>query len=332
VRVTLEGVVIDAANRAPVPGAVVLIPAENLATLADGLGAFRLADVPTGSRTLLVRRYGYLDRTISLTVTGDPAPIEVSLSPDPALLDSLGVIVARDVALDGMVVDETSRRPLAGAMVLLRQAGRARDRGVLSDDAGAFELSGVPIGDHLILVSQFGYESLYVSVQATGSQPPLVVPLRPGPLMLEGLTAEAIRSNVETMNRRIENRGRATATASVRTFDQDRLLRSGAADLVDFFVREGRLPPTACVGGGGSTGCVVSRGRIVQPIVCIDEMRTIGALDHVGTFRPEELHLVEVYTQRGGAVVIRAYTRTFMERAARRPRALIPHDLPGGPC
>jgi hypothetical protein len=55
--------------------------------------------------------------------------------------------------------------------------------------------------------------------------------------------------------------------------------------------------------------------------VYIDEVRTIGGLDQLQDYLPQDFYLVEAY---GGGLQIRAYTHHFMDRMARRPMALLP--------
>ena len=58
-----------------------------------------------------------------------------------------------------------------------------------------------------------------------------------------------------------------------------------------------------------------------MPRVYIDEIWQPGGLDALERFPPSQLYMVEVYFS---GSEIRGYTHDFMERAARKPRALIP--------
>lgn len=80
-----------------------------------------------------------------------------------------------------------------------------------------------------------------------------------------------------------------------------------------------------CPGRDGGD-CLAGRtGSTIQPTVILDEMPLPCGLATLRTYRPTELHLLEVY-DRGGQ--IRVYTRDYMERTGRRPVGLIPADLP----
>ena len=140
--------------------------------------------------------------------------------------------------------------------------------------------------------------------------------LSPLPVMLDGLTVVADR--LKLMETRLRFRRRAVAVSS-RAFEQERLLRSPATNMVHFLSLEASVSSVRCARTG--TLCVVRRGQTVEPTVYIDEALLIGGLDFLTTYMPHELHLVEVYSQ---GLVIRAYTHQFMERMARHPIVLTP--------
>lgn len=222
--------------------------------------------------------------------------------------DAKGVIV-------GVVVDSATRHPLHGARVIVM-----RDRGVITDSLGRFRLTDLDLGDHLLLIESYGYESVHVRATAGNGLPSFEIPLSPAPMLLEGLTVEVVSRNVDTMDERFRLRRNAAAT-TVRALDQDRLLRSAASTMLEFLQNEGSMYPQPCDGTRVSTGyCVLRRGSLIQPRVYIDEALAIGGLDELATWRPYELYLVEVWS---GGSIIRAYTHQFMERTARRPVQLI---------
>ena len=98
-------------------------------------------------------------------------------------------------------------------------------------------------------------------------------------------------------------------------------------DMLNFFESETPVIFVPCPRRSVSEDCVLGRGgRPTGMAVCIDEMPAPGGMLQLGSYRPEELHLVEVYS-RGSLVV--AYTRAFMERLARRRTALTPLEYLG---
>jgi hypothetical protein len=223
--------------------------------------------------------------------------------------------VETGAVIEGIVVDAATRNPLRGARVVVM-----KDRGVTTDSTGSFRLANLQAGDHLLLVESYGYESLHVRATAGADQPRIEIPLEPAPMVLEGLSVEVMARNVETMDQRLRGRRNAAAT-TVQALTQDRLLRSGASDMMELLQFEASLMPQPCDGTRASSGrCILRRGGLLQPRVFIDEAPAVGGLDELATWRPHELYLVEVWS---GGSIIRAYTHQFMERMAKRPVQLI---------
>lgn len=217
-------------------------------------------------------------------------------------------------SLRGTVLDLMSESPLAGARVQIE----GLRGGTLTDSMGVFVLEQVPLGAQLLLVEHYGFESMGVALSITATQEPVIVHLPPKPVMLDGLSV--VTDRLAEMESRLRRRRRAVAT-SARAFELERLMRTGARDMLDFLRLESNLPLSPCGGRSISSLCVFRRGRWVQPRVYIDEVPALGGLDQLGSYRPHELYLVEVYSS---GMQIRAYTHLFMERMARRPVALIP--------
>jgi hypothetical protein len=215
----------------------------------------------------------------------------------------------------GVVRDEVSGMPLEGARVRLVDLAR----GTLTDSVGAFVIAEVPTGLHVVTAEQYGFDGLGISIDVTRELlPPFEIRLNPRPVMLDGLTVVADR--LAEIKGRLQSRRRAVPS-STRAFEQDRLLRTGAVDMVEFLQFDASLMVVPCGMGVRSSRCLIRRGRVVEPRVYIDEMPAFGALDQLESYRPHELYLVEVYSR---GQEIRAYTHRFMERMARRPMALIP--------
>lgn len=217
-------------------------------------------------------------------------------------------------ALTGVVVDELSGDPVPGAVVRIEGHVPA----TMTDSLGHFTLSDFGPGPQVLEVRQFGYLDIFVEVVPPELSDVLVeIPLAPAPIMLEGITA--VVDHLATMKRRIESRRRAVAVSS-RTYDQERLVRSGAPDMLEFLLRQPSIYPTSCL-SGMSALCVIRRGRRVRPRVFIDELPAIGGLDELAIYSPHDLYRMEVYSS---GREIRAYTFHFMQRMARRPMALLP--------
>lgn len=174
----------------------------------------------------------------------------------------------------------------------------------------------LPEGAPGLIVRRFGYMGLTATMVPPELPDVLVeIPLAPSPITVEGHSAVVDR--VGTVERRLRGR-RAAVAMTTQAFDRERLIRSAAWDFLEFLQLEARLYPVPCLPGMISRVCVISRGRITEARVYIDEVPTIGGLDELAGYQPHELHLVEVY---GRGTSIRAYTHHFLQRMVERPIA-----------
>jgi hypothetical protein len=333
--VTVTGVVRDAISDARLAGASVQL--DDSQTFTDVNGAFSLAGVSTGAGLLRIELFGYEELVVPVTVTPELEPLELRLQPAPFALEGLEVTGRDRVALTGAVLDERSEFGLPFASLTLGDR-----RSVAADGNGSFRITRVEPGRYLLLAERLGYESLYVPLNVTGPLEPMVIRLEADPILLEGITV---------MTDRMRSRRRAFAAGSTRSYGEARLNRSAAADMLQFLQYEAFLRPTPCGSGGNvrpwdgaaaaaaratlaSGACVVGRGgRPRQSKVFIDEVLIPCGLTMLGTYRPEDLYLLEIYDNGGQ---IRAYTYDYIERTGRRPNALMPINrpplLPEGTC
>ncbi|MDE2781922.1 MAG: carboxypeptidase-like regulatory domain-containing protein [Gemmatimonadota bacterium] len=196
----------------------------------------------------------------------------------------------------GVIIDAATDMPLAGAYVSVETS----DWGSLTTDNGRFLLCEVGDGSHLVTVERLGYITLQSRVQADASGDPVALQMRPDPVLLEGL---------EIVSDRFERRRRAAATR-VLAFDQEDLAGSGYWSAADFVDMRSGIMSTQC----GLNRCIYYRGRVVEPTVYLDEFLLIGGWSHLEGIPTSQLYMIEVY-RRG--THIRAYTHSFMERAAR---------------
>jgi TonB-dependent SusC/RagA subfamily outer membrane receptor len=78
---TIRGRVVDAASGRPLPETQVLVTGSRLGAASDAGGQFTIVAVPTGARSLTVRRLGYQPVTQPVTVTaGGTATVELRLT------------------------------------------------------------------------------------------------------------------------------------------------------------------------------------------------------------------------------------------------------------
>lgn len=310
--VTLTGFVVDATTGERLPGATVTVDGAARATTSDSLGAFTLHRVPAGPALLRVTALGYEELLAPVEAVAGEPPLELRLQPEPLELEGIEVTGDARSTLGGVVLDAVTGAGLPWAALWLRGHARAS-----ADERGAFRFPRVRAGSYLLLVERLGYESVWVPVRVSTPAEPLVVRLEPDPVLLEGIGVVIDRF-----------RSRRNAYARmVRAFGEDRLGRSAAPDVVTFLRWEGGLALVPCDRGTMGLACVVRRGRTVQPRVYLDETPLICGLDVLASYHPSELYLIEHYW--GNPPQIRAYTRGFVERQARSPRALFPADLPG---
>jgi hypothetical protein len=217
--------------------------------------------------------------------------------------------------LTGTVIDALSEQPIADALVLLEGERRA----VLTDSEGRFDFGLLESREVALTVRRYGYQAQGADFFLPGGEVThLEVPLPPKAVLLDGLTV--VTERLETMDQRITSRRRATPI-SAQAFEQQRLVRTPARDVLEMLNLESTLSIQRCGRSRFGGVCVLRRGRLVQPRVYVDEMPVIGGLTQLATYRPYELYLVEVF---GRGLEVRLYTHQFMERMARGPVALMP--------
>ena len=312
---TLTGVVRDASSSVPVRGALVSVGARGQQrALTDSLGAFRIQDVPFGSQTVRVQRFGYRSLERVVPVSDGLPPQELRLEPDPLQLRGL-TVTSVELPLSGVVRDASSGAPVPWAeLELSRDAVREEGRGV-ADVNGDFTIRDVPTGAYFLLVEKLGYESQYVMVGHTEPVQPIEVRLEPDTAIQRGLAYMATE-----MTRR-----RNATPSAVRFFDESDLRLSRDPSLREFMEQEGATVFAPC-GRMGELTCVVVRGRRVQPRVYLDDMLIVDGAGALRVFDPAEMHSVELF--RCGGTEIRIYTPEYMYRLARRPRIVTPACLP----
>lgn len=318
---SITGLVAESETGVRLAGVLVIVEGAGRAERTDSSGRFAIERVPPGTYTLRARFFGYRDAALRVRVrAGQQTDQLVIVAPDPLELEGITVTGEARGGLVGVVVDETSRRPIPNTLVRLEPRGAA-----VTDSIGVFALQPFPEDGGLLLVQQFGYEPLYVPVPNDPATV-LEIALRPAPTDIEGLTVEVMQQNVAEMTRRITNR-RSAAAVPVLSWNQERLARARSPDMQEFFDFETPVFFVPCARDSPAATCVIGRrGARVPMKLCIDDLPSLGGMVHLGRFRPEELYLVEVY-ERGARVLV--YTRKFMERLAQRRQALMPLEYLG---
>ena len=128
-----------------------------LGTSVESSGTYRLCGVPSGTRVGLRTENDstsiYAARPIKVRVATDRRFARADLMLDTAVL-VLPVFT-------GTVIADTVGSPIENAEVLLADIGRT----VLTDKRGAFRMSDIPIGSHVVSVRRVGYAPMNTTVQ-----------------------------------------------------------------------------------------------------------------------------------------------------------------------
>lgn len=209
--------------------------------------------------------------------------------------DGSGPVAELDVF--GNVVDAQSGQSLVGAWVGIT----GTEWGSITNSEGRFRLPDMQPGPISLTVEQIGYETLEWTGEISPDGDLPTVELTPRPVLLEGLAV---------VTDRFRSRRMAAATRVV-AFDAADLTLATERNALEY-VRYRTAGVVPCNGRTGSS-CVLVRGRSVEPVVYVDEVRLLGGLEYLETFRPWDFHMIEVFA---GGSHIRAYTPRFMERAA----------------
>jgi hypothetical protein len=311
----LVGVVVEGASGVPVRGALVSLGERGPRSISDSLGIFRMSTALPGAVTVTVRAFGYRELVLPMTITPASAFLRLELVPDPVVLEGLEVTGSASVSVRGVVRDARTDAPVPWASIVLspdavRPVGRAS-----SDPQGVFSIDDVPTGGYFLRVQALGYQGGYHVVNVAA--PPETVALRLEP-------DSVIQRGVVRFSGWLKGR-RNYAGGINYAYGQDRLHYTAASSVTQFLELETSLFSVDCTPEARAIGtiCIVARGgSIIEPNVFIDELPMMAGLEVLRGYAPSELYMIEVF---GGGRTIRAYTYPFMERMAKRPRALVPH-------
>jgi len=133
---TVTGRVVDVQTNAGLVAAQVSISGTTLGASTDATGAYTIAGVPTGARTIVVRRIGFAPFSREVTVTGGINTVAISLTPaatslervivtgtaTPTTVRALGTSVAsvessQIAAAQSVTVDQALQGKIAGAQI-----------------------------------------------------------------------------------------------------------------------------------------------------------------------------------------------------------------------
>jgi hypothetical protein len=336
---TVTGVVIDAATRAPVPGAFLAVGERGPRAIADSTGAFRLSAVAGGYQSIQIQRFGYLDLSLNLFVGESDGPLRVILQPEPIALEGVVSAGVAEVALSGTVRNARDGAGIPWASLTLTPDAVRKEGSASSDPEGVFRIDDVQTGRYLLRVQALGYHGQYVALDVTAPPPTLDLALEPDTVVQKGL-AQFTRSLRSRRN---------YLPGSNRSFGQEQLHYTAAVSAAHFLDSDANVSLLPCPAGkddgaesaaaaaagqsttgqspvaeGGAApvggSCVMWHGGIIEPQVYVDELPMMAGLEVLASYHPSELHSIEVFNE---GATIRAYTYEFMQKMAVRPRGFI---------
>lgn len=205
----------------------------------------------------------------------------------------------------GTVIDLQSQAPVPNAMVQFTGS----DQTTMTDTLGHFTLQSPPAWEHRLAVLVLGYQPTELVMAEEDMERPIIIAIRPDPILLEGLQVLVDRFNSR----------RRSYAGSVQTLDQTALRSVGYGTAFDALRR--RLVSLRPCPGQTWDLCVIRRGRRVKATLCIDEVPAYTGISDLDAYLPEDLYLVEIY-DRGRE--IRIYTNWFVEKAMIERRTLRP--------
>jgi len=242
--------------------------------------------------------------------------------------------------LVGVVFDNTTQEPLLGVLVEINGTGfRA-----LTDTAGVFRIRNVAPGEYTFSFRKLGYISGESRILTVPGEP-LFVALIPQPVVLDGLNVQVNRlesrlrslpySAVELTELDLRMSGGSDVWSVLRNrmgfyetpcfselgsggtmiteFELEQLeLTFGSEFLSQAYARDFDIGLGTRVIRDLDDYCMLTRGRLIRPVVCIDDRTAFGIQDLMA-FPADEIFRVEVIHH---GQMIRLYTGWFMEDVA----------------
>lgn len=208
------------------------------------------------------------------------------------------------ILVTGTVVDSVTGYPVYGVAIA---TSTTPDR-TASDSTGAFTLS-VPAGTTMVTFTGRGFQRSGQIVASTGN-----VELGRIALLPDAVALEPIEASVSLLDQRVRG-----FTGSTQVFNTSFLEHSGDKDLFDFLRHRTGTGPIGCNTLDPTSGgdCWRIRGAPTRPRLFINEVQ-VASTDILRVYRPEDVARVEVF---GGGMMIRVYTRTYLEMMSRSNRA-----------
>jgi hypothetical protein len=126
-------------------------------------GSFTLCGVPVNTALTLRAATDSAETPEPSVVTIPPA---ARLARTELTLEWVAALTLRGATFTGVVVVDSTRQPLPGAEVTLQELGKS----VLTDERGAFRLTGIPAGEYRLSVRRIGYGAADARVTFTAHE------------------------------------------------------------------------------------------------------------------------------------------------------------------
>lgn len=276
------GRVADAETGAPVPEAVVDVPALGLRVLADEAGRVDLGRLPSGRHRIVVRRLGY--ERVEGTL-----PVPWSTEFLTLLPPSAAAAEAPFGRIFGRVTDLATGEPLSDVEVVLLAGTEGR---TVSNASGRFGFAGLEPGTVEVRLSRLGYETRTTTVTIErGRTVEIHAALSSRPIELEPIRVVVGSPYLERSGFYL--RARSSAGSVFTRADLERFQPIGVSDVA------ARAPGVSVVRGRRGTEFVTLReSDRAYPGPC----RLLPYLDgvrmtewDVDAVRPEDLEAIEIY-------------------------------------
>lgn len=282
---TIRGRVTDAETGRPVAEAQIAVVGTTIGALTNADGSFVLARVPTGARTVRVRRIGYqaIERTVQVAATGE-ARLEIAVQPAASRLDQV-VVTALGRTTEARAIG-TAQQSVAGTELAQTQrenfvnALQGRIAGV-----NVTSTSGVPGASSSITIR--GISSI------SGSNQPLFivdgVPVDNKTLSTGGFASDAPGSAVAFSNRGVDFTNRI-ADINPEDIESVTVLKGAeAAALYGIDAGNGAIVITTKRGSAGTAGFQYSNNFRFDGLRDAPEVQRVYSPSDVnataGTFR-----------------------------------------------
>lgn len=294
---TVRGQVVDQEDGVALGGMVVTI--RDRTAVTDPGGHFRFAAVAPGEHILRVDGIGYFPLEQILTVSSDTTVlIELRVSPVP-LPPVVGV--ARWVRVDGRV-----REAANGIMMHDVRVFATPDIETRTSRAGRFRLRAVPAGVPLtIRAATFGFLPIVVTLE----------PQRDTTLEFAMVPDPVVQAMIAAQMERIDERADGHRYSPLPVLERDDLLAYRnwlVPEIIDWELGPGMSRRVACV--------VLDEESVEDSFILRERYRTLT---------PLEVHRVEVtdYPGMARALMLRVYTRDFVQRMVNDQVDLVPAEL-----